>query len=167
MESSDQTSGYSQAGEAGTIRWISPELLDPEAFDLNDWNPTMKSDCYALGMVIYEVLSGHIPFAEHSDCTVIIMVARGERPKRPRGYEGRWFTDEIWRVLELCWEKRPDNRPNAEGILTCLEGSPPPPSSPLYIGEDTDTDHQLDTPMSELSASSSCYPRAITNYLGI
>jgi len=35
---------------AGTVRWMSPELL----FGKNS-APTRESDCYALGMVIYEV----------------------------------------------------------------------------------------------------------------
>ena len=42
----------------GTRRWMSPELLDPERFAMpesEDNRPTMQSDCYALGMVIYEV----------------------------------------------------------------------------------------------------------------
>jgi len=42
----------------GTYRWMSPELLYPERFGVlqpdND-RPTRQSDCYALGMVIYEV----------------------------------------------------------------------------------------------------------------
>ena len=42
----------------GTRRWMSPELLDPERFEIpesEDNRPTRQSDCYALGMVIYEV----------------------------------------------------------------------------------------------------------------
>jgi len=42
----------------GTRRWMSPELLDPERFgmpELEGDRPTRQSDCYALGMVIYEV----------------------------------------------------------------------------------------------------------------
>ena len=35
---------------AGTARWMSPELL----FDQKS-PPTRESDCYALGMLIYEV----------------------------------------------------------------------------------------------------------------
>jgi len=37
---------------------MSPELLDPERFEMpqSEGNrPTRQSDCYALGMVIYEV----------------------------------------------------------------------------------------------------------------
>ena len=42
----------------GTYRWMSPELLDPERFGVPESEgsrPTRQSDCYALGMVIYEV----------------------------------------------------------------------------------------------------------------
>jgi len=42
----------------GTHRWMSPELLDPERFGMPESEgnrPTRQSDCYALGMVIYEV----------------------------------------------------------------------------------------------------------------
>ena len=42
----------------GTHRWMSPELLDPERFGMAESEgnrPTRQSDCYALGMVIYEV----------------------------------------------------------------------------------------------------------------
>jgi len=44
--------------EGGTYRWMSPEILDPERFGMpqsGDNRPTTQSDCYALGMVIYEV----------------------------------------------------------------------------------------------------------------
>ena len=43
----------------GTYRWMSPELLDPERFggpqSEESARPTTQSDCYAFGMVIYEV----------------------------------------------------------------------------------------------------------------
>ena len=39
---------------AGTWRWMSPELLDPKRFNSNG-RLTPESDCYALGMVVYEV----------------------------------------------------------------------------------------------------------------
>ena len=44
------------AGE--TYRWMSPELMYPDFFGIppsEGTRPTTKSDCYAFGMVIYEV----------------------------------------------------------------------------------------------------------------
>lgn len=34
---------------------MNPELLYPDKFGIEDPRPTMQSDCYALGMVVYEV----------------------------------------------------------------------------------------------------------------
>ena len=42
------------ASSCGTTRWMSPELLDPSRFH-SDGLPSRESDCYALGMVVYEV----------------------------------------------------------------------------------------------------------------
>jgi len=39
----------------GTTRWMSPELLDPDRFGITEPRPTKQSDCYAFGMVMYEV----------------------------------------------------------------------------------------------------------------
>jgi len=38
----------------GTVRWMGPELLDPDSFG-SDGLPSRESDCYSLGMAIYEV----------------------------------------------------------------------------------------------------------------
>jgi len=51
-------------------------------------------------MVIYEVLSGQKPFSEHEGYDIIVRIHRGERPARPRGAAGRWFTGDIWDTLE-------------------------------------------------------------------
>jgi len=42
------------ASFGGTTHWMSPELLDSTRFGSNG-HPTRESDCYALGMVVYEV----------------------------------------------------------------------------------------------------------------
>jgi len=106
---------------AGTIGWTSPELLDPEQFGMKDSQPTRKSDCYALGMTILEVLSGRVPFAPFRDPAIIRKVIKGERPGRPKGTKGEWFTDDLWRTLEQCWLPQPEDRPDIEAVLGCLE----------------------------------------------
>ena len=46
----------------GTARWMSPELLVPYQFGATDYRPTKQSNCYAFGMVIYEVrANGAVP----------------------------------------------------------------------------------------------------------
>ena len=106
----------SSHGHGGTARWMSPELIDPEQFGFDKYCPTKASDCYALGMVIYETISGRLPFHQHTDLNVFFKVVRGERPRR-----GRDFTDGVWKVLELCWKPQPNDRPNIEDVLVCLK----------------------------------------------
>jgi len=94
---SDSTTLNSSAQDhGGTARWMSPELLEGGT---QDCRRTKLSDCYAIGMVIYEVLSGHMPFHQYASWSVPIKVVRGDRPERPQGAEGAWFADGVWEVL--------------------------------------------------------------------
>ncbi|KAF9644353.1 kinase-like protein [Thelephora ganbajun] len=100
----------------GTIRWMSPELLYPDPSGLKVARPTKQSDCYALGMVIYEVLSGQAPFMPVHHYVVIRKVIEGEHPGRPEGSEGAWFTDDLWQTLNQCWAVQPKCRPSIGAV---------------------------------------------------
>lgn len=118
---------------------MSPELLLPEGFGLKDSCPTKESDRYALGMVIYEVLSGWMPFSPCNEAVVVFKVLHGERPGKPQGVQGEWFTDDLWRILELCWKSQSDERPSLETILQCLQDAMRSSRSPSdVIGDDDD-----------------------------
>ena len=120
---------------------MSPELLLPENFGFDYSQPTKESDCYALGMVIYEVLSGQAPFTPLKDFIVIQKVIGGEHPGRPEGAEGVWFTDCLWEMLNLCWSTQPESRPGIEAVLECLgevSGTWKPPSP--HVEEDVEPD---------------------------
>jgi len=102
---------------------MSPELFDPEIFGLKDSRPTKHSDRYALGMLIYEVLSGQIPFFRHHGYAVIVRILKGERPERPQGVNGKWLTNEVWGILERCWKSTPRDRPKIKDVLECLNNA--------------------------------------------
>ena len=134
-------------GSAGTTRWMSPELFDPVRFGRKDGRATKESDCYALGMVILEVLSGKPPFSGDSGLVVMRKVIEGERPGRPQGKEGMWFTDDLWEMLEQCWLPQPERRSTIDAVLQCLQrGSttwqPLPPGSDDYTQSDSGADDQ-------------------------
>jgi len=100
---------------------MSPELLDPE---VEDHRRTAYSDCYALGMVIYEVLSERTPFYQLYQCSNMAIswkILKGVRPGRPEGAEGGLFTDDVWKVLGRCWASQPGDRPNVKDVLQSLE----------------------------------------------
>jgi len=106
----------------GTPRWMSPELLIAlDQFNLKNARPTKQSDCYALGMVIYEVLSGRLPFSQFGPYIIPRKIMDGERPEKPRGAEGAWFTDDLWLMLNQCWATQLKSRPSVAAVLECLE----------------------------------------------
>ena len=105
---------------------MSPELIAPHKFGLKKICHTKSSDCYALGMVIYETISGNMPFHEDPDLAVFLRVMEGEHPP-----QGTRFTKGLWELLEQCWASLPNNRPSIEDVLQCLEmvsNLPGPPS---------------------------------------
>ena len=133
--------------EGGAARWMSPELIDPQRFGLENGRPTKDSDCYALGMVVYETISGNIPFHQHGDMTVFMKVVAGERPARGVG-----FTESLWKMLELCWAPQPNNRPSIKEVLQCLQkglnlSEPPSPEVDEEVeNDDDDWDSASDSP---------------------
>ena len=113
----------SPSAHGGTVRWMSPELIDPEPFGLEKSSPTKSSDCYALGMVILETISGNLPFQGLTDFAVSSKVVKGERPRREAVFDAS-----LWKVLEMCWASKPDDRPSIEVVLQHLE--PPAQGGP-------------------------------------
>jgi len=122
--------------QGGTVRWMSPERIAPDRFGCKNSRPTVSSDCYALGMVIYETISGHFPFHKDTDLAVFMKVVEGKHP--PRGAK---FTKSLWGMLERCWASGPSGRPSIEDVLQCLEAvsNLSEPTSPR-AGEGTDED---------------------------
>ena len=100
---------------------MSPELFNPEKFGLKDGRPTKLSDSYALGMVVYEVLGGRVPFDRYGYYSVVARVSEGERPERPQGASELWFWDDIWNLLQHCWKPSPGDRPRVKDVLHRLE----------------------------------------------
>lgn len=124
---------------------MSPELLDPARFNLEESRPTKKSDCYAMGMVIYEILSGQTPYAPSEGLAVVRQVLDGELPERPQGALGVRFTDGIWWTLELCWKPQPDDRPSLKAVLRFLQDSTQQPRPSHMDGDaETEADHSSD-----------------------
>lgn len=174
----DNSTTTNSLAAAGTIRWMSPERVDPRHPGAKDSQPTRESDCYALGMVILEVLSGEVPFTR--DCNtwqVGMKITNGEHPKRPQGEEGAWFTDDLWKMLQGCWSPLPSARPSVDAVLKCLvqvstapQEIPPlemtllevsPPETSLHETPATEDDTQED-PIVIFKFSSNQQDRQIT-----
>jgi serine/threonine protein kinase len=98
---------------------VDPVLFEPGGFG------SKEADCFGLGVVIYEVLSGQSPFPKSGSFSDLMKAVEGKRPERPQGKDGELFTDDIWDILELCWKHQPRDRIGASAALLRLEGHPP------------------------------------------
>lgn len=109
-----------QSTVLGTPAYISPEQLDGSPV-------TPAADLYALGVVIYEMVTGRLPFT--GDTPVATMVKRlVEAPEPPRLHVPE--LDLLWEsVLLRCLEKDPRLRfQRAGAVVEALEGKRPVPA---------------------------------------
>jgi len=166
-QTSDQPTVTTSTTWGGSIRWMGPERLSPREFGLKDGRPTKESDCYALGMTIYEVLSGQVPFAQDDrEIRIAFKIMNDERPTRLQGTQGTWFTDSLWEMLELCWKRQPGDRPSLETVLQCLQGDRRPLRSLSDAGGDveTDTNDRPNITAGNSGSFSSVCPGSIVDY---
>ncbi|KAH9931005.1 kinase-like domain-containing protein [Fomitopsis serialis] len=104
-------------GFRSTIRWMPPELHDPEMFRLNSATPSKASDIYSYAMVMWEIFTGKVPYEDvNYDGAVIRKVMSGERPQRPVE-----VSDAIWSIMEDCWKQDYRKRPPIWEVRIRLE----------------------------------------------
>ncbi|OCH92666.1 kinase-like protein, partial [Obba rivulosa] len=107
----------------GCLRYMAPELMDPESIGLGKATLSLQSDIYSFGMTMWEIFSGDIPFSDcRQDATVILRVCKGERPKRLLGTTtSAELPNGIWELIQRCWQPDPEKRPEVADILECVE----------------------------------------------
>jgi serine/threonine protein kinase len=98
----------------GTLQYMSPEQTDGREVDI-------RSDIYSLGIVIYEMLFGKLPFDAPSPVEVLEM-QRNKQPKVPPEAREREISISIITLMLRCLEKRPDDRfQNPAELLNALK----------------------------------------------
>uniref|UniRef100_A0A0W0FW06 Protein kinase domain-containing protein n=1 Tax=Moniliophthora roreri TaxID=221103 RepID=A0A0W0FW06_MONRR len=103
----------------GSFRWLSPEVINQNKLDAAIETPR---DIYAYACTILEIMTGEHPFAEIPfEPAVAVAVARGKRPAKPTKPKQGWCPQNIWKLVESCWEQDPDERPSANDIHRYLE----------------------------------------------
>lgn len=108
--------GMTQTGAfLGTPRYMSPEQVEGKPTD-------GRSDLYAYGLILYEMVTGDVPFT--GDSALKVMYQRiQERPKNPRSINPE-VPNWLDRVIMRCLEKDPNDRyQNAYDILADLQGA--------------------------------------------
>ncbi len=101
-----------------------PEYMAPEQADLGPALPA--SDIYAIGLVVYEMLTLRRPFDRAETPLATILKRRSEPPRPPHEY--LLTIDPVWEATILrCLEREPTQRfPRAADVVAALRGEIPP-----------------------------------------
>jgi len=85
----------------GTLSYMSPEQVRGQSSDA-------RSDIFALGSVLYEMLTGVRPFQGQSVADVASAILKEEPPEAP--LSARRVSPSLVRIVQHCLEKTPDAR---------------------------------------------------------
>ncbi|CAE6417159.1 unnamed protein product [Rhizoctonia solani] len=118
IRAEDSTERSSSSCVGGTSRWMAPELIGSESPSATCEKPSFASDVHALGMTIYEIFTGALPFsALKREPQVILAIMNRELPERTPSV----FTDELWDLLCECWKYNAEERPTSRQVLHALQ----------------------------------------------
>jgi len=132
-----EAKGVTEAGMLiGTPDYMSPEQAEGEKVD-------HRSDIYSLGVILYEMVTGRVPF-EGKTAISVAMKHRTEIPVPPIELSSQ-ISDELNMVILTCLEKDRDKRYQTiqellTELKTLVEGvsaviPPPQPQVPAFLAE--------------------------------
>src|SRR5947208_1887953 len=92
------------------------EYIEPQCFKNINYPNDEKSDIYSLGVLLWEITSGHPPFSKKSYHTLHFNIANGLREQpiinTPLAYVN---------LYRKCWDDDPTLRPNIDDVFDKLE----------------------------------------------
>ena len=101
------------ASAAGPTRWMAVESLQRRAY-------SSKSDVWAFGVLLWEIMTlCFMPYHNTGDDKEVAQaVIAGERLPKPEN-----CPDDVYAIMQSCWQKRPGDRPSMPAIHTKLQGA--------------------------------------------
>ncbi|KAK9820247.1 hypothetical protein WJX72_007981 [[Myrmecia] bisecta] len=96
--------------ETGTYRWMAPEVIEHNPYG-------NKADVFSFGIVIWELLTGRVPYADMTPLQAAVgVVQKGLRPVIPSTCPAP-----LADIMRECWARNPADRPTFEALKTRLE----------------------------------------------
>ena len=123
----------------GTTPYMAPELMHPVKFGLNQSRLSREGDIYAIGMVVYEIVTGVRPFGleNFGGPEMVCVVLDGMRPAKPENAEAIGFGGGVWDLVERCWNEDRTQRPGSgdvrQRLTVAASWSPSVPPGPMAV----------------------------------
>ena len=117
-----------QFASAGTTAYMAPERFS------KDNTPIKANDIWSLGAMVYEMVTGDVPFSSGTHIEGGILQKNGaEIPDLPGT-----FSPELNQMIQMCLNENPWDRPTAEQIVEYAQiaidgGNPFPGPDPWYV----------------------------------
>src|SRR5262249_19557215 len=162
----------------GTPGYISPEQVRGEEI-------CIQSDIYSVGIILFELLTGKLPFQREETMDILLAHATDPPPTFESLGPVDWISRQVEAVVQSCLEKKPSDRPGSarelakryeaalyevdesqnnvedtamQSDVTVTPVTPPPPYDPNVVV------HQLEAWMPDVLAT--CKLRGFVNDLG-
>src|SRR6266511_3652859 len=89
----------------GIISYMAPEILRRKEY-------TIASDIYSFGMIMWELITGRMPFwDQNNDIELIIKICKNFRPPIIKNVHNGYV-----KLMKECWNSDPNKRPTAFDI---------------------------------------------------
>lgn len=98
----------------GTARYMAPEVAESNVYGL-------EADIFSFGMMLYELVTGQVPFQGMQSTRILAGILTGMRPPLEPVPEGACHTI-LRSVLSACWAENPEDRPTADFLAKHLQG---------------------------------------------
>ncbi|PSS10231.1 Serine/threonine-protein kinase [Actinidia chinensis var. chinensis] len=96
--------------DPGTYRWMAPEMIKRKSY-------VRKVDVYSFGLILWEMVSGTIPYEEMTPIqAAFAVVHKNLRPAIPED-----CPPAMRALIEQCWSLQPDKRPEFWQVVKVLE----------------------------------------------
>lgn len=105
---------------SSSARWLAPELIEGLIS-----SPTKEADTYSYAMAILELFTGKHPFSHcRRDATVIydIVMLKKTPPRPETAHVGDGLSDELWVLMQECWDADAQLRPSMGLVAARLQG---------------------------------------------
>lgn len=90
----------------GTLRFMAPELL------VGEGRMSPASDVYAFGSLVYQALTGNMPWHDLTDSGAVCAICSGKSPPRSKA-----VPPFFWKLSKQCWQLEPGRRPRMRDIV--------------------------------------------------
>lgn len=101
-------------------RWMAPELMEGK-------DPSPASDVFAFGIIMWEMLTWQLPWANLNPWGIVGLVLSGARPLLPTPEalpaigSDRLGLDNYMGLMQLCWSQSPGQRPDFGQVLLMMQ----------------------------------------------